>query len=137
MNKRYSMLIAVAVAVTACADTAPSQDPAPNQEQAVGNLTLNLVGADSDGREYRLRNAVFNISGQPEFPFPGFPFPYPDSGAGSSQTVSTETNPDAPVISLRVIPGNYYVNLQSTDWYLERLTGGNWERVEQAVLLSS
>lgn len=137
MKKRYSMLVAVAVGLSACADSAPTQDPAPgHEEQSVGTLSLNLLGSDSDGREYRLRNAVFGISGNPEFPFPG-PFPYPDGGAANYQTVSTETDPDLPVIALRVLPGSYYINLQSPDWYLERLSGGIWERVEQAVLISS
>lgn len=138
MKRSFSMLVAVALGMAACADAGPADEPAANEEnQELGNLTLNLVGADTDGRQYRLRNGVFGIYGSPEFPFPGFPYPPSDSGSGYSQTVSTETDPDAPLISLRVVPGQYYINLESQDWYLERQAAGGWERVAQTVLLSS
>lgn len=136
-QNRYAMLVAVALGMAACADVTPGEEPTASEEtEKVGSLSLNLVGSDTDGRQYRLRNGVFGISGYPEFSFPGFP--YVDGGLSGYQQVSTETDPDAPVISLRVVPGSYYVNLESADWYLERLqTGGTWERVEQVVLLTS
>jgi hypothetical protein len=135
MKRSLSMLVAVALGMAACADAAPSDEPAAKEDnQALGNLTLNLLGADSDGRQYRLRNGVFGIYGSPEF---GYPYPLSDGGSGYSQSVSTETDPEAPLISLRVVPGQYYINLESQDWYLERQSAGSWERVAQAVLLSS
>jgi hypothetical protein len=134
MKKAYSMLFAVALGVGACGDgdSSPlSSDIETDQNGEIGDLTLNLTGSDSDGRLYRLRNGEFYIFGYPDFPQPA------DGGfSGFETTVSTETDPDAPVITLRVVPGYYNVAFNTNSWYLERRVDDEWERVEQAVLLT-
>lgn len=132
MNKSYAMLVAATLALGACGDSGQSVEDSEGQieNDELGSLVLNLTAPDSSGREYRLRNAQFSIYGYPEYPLPPGEQPY-------SNVVSTEDDPDAPVISLRVVPGYYNVSLDSADWYLERRVDDEWERVEQAVLLSA
>lgn len=139
MKKTYGLILALALAGQACAeeDSTTDNTSAPSETAELGSLTLKLTGVDTSGRDYRLRNASFIISpGFPSFPFP-FPFPFEDASVGTSTTVSTETNPNAPVIAVELVPGNYNVNLSNPDWFLERAVGGVWQRVDQAVLLSS
>jgi hypothetical protein len=132
MNRPYSILLAVALGWGACADEGSVDDSSEKKEQQeLGSLTLNLTGSDSAGRQYRLRNATFLIWGNLDFPVP-----ISDGGFPSYQTVSTETDPDAQVISLRLVPGYYQVSMENSDWFLERSSDDTWERVEQAVLLS-
>jgi hypothetical protein len=133
MKKSYAMLFAVVLGVGACNDGTPVNESSEQLEEGeLGNLSLNLTGSDTAGRQYRLRGAQFSIWG-----YPDLPQPVSDGGFGGySTTVTTETDPNAAVITLRVVPGYYQVNLDSTSWYLERLTDMTWERVEQVALLS-
>jgi hypothetical protein len=98
-------------------------------EPKVGQLSLELLGADHAGHPYRLRNATFQISVY-------YLFTPIDSDAGDlSQTVSSDTNPNATSITTRLLPGSYFVTLED-GWFLEKVTGTGAERVEQSVLLS-
>lgn len=137
MKKTYGLIVALMLATQSCADTGTDTSTKDPQDEAaqLGNLSLNLTGVDSSGRDYRLRQATFNISSDY---FPPFPFPiFGDAGIVAPKTVSSETDPDAPVISVRLAPGSYYVTFENYGWYLERFVNGAWERVEQAVLLST
>jgi hypothetical protein len=134
--KLQALMIATALTFAAC-DSSNGQPSSNEQEpnDEVGTLALNLIGSDTDGRQYRLRSAEFLITS-----YYSEPFPIPsDGGSGSyfEQTVSSEDNLDEARISLKVVPGYYQISLTTPDWYLERNNAGTWERVEQAVLLSS
>lgn len=108
-----------------------------------------LTARDSDGDQYRLRNAVFQVTGYAYDPSLTQP-PAADDDAGvagnggtgsnpvvSSVTVSTEDNPDAEFINLTLTPGYYTVELINDSWFLERATEtGAWERVDGAELIS-
>ena len=129
--KRFCLAVATALISVSC--VVDSGDPAPDDvedqdEVQVGSLELSLTTSDSQGRQYRLRNAEFSVSNY-------YYYPYGDGGAGFHTVVSTETEPDAPSINLRLVPGQYYVSL-SGSWYIERLTPNGPERVEKTVLLS-
>jgi hypothetical protein len=131
--------LAAALMLPACADDRPAEDTAPETEQKeLGSLTLNLTGADTDGRAYRLRHADFAISSNGYYGDGDGDGDYGGDGDYESSTkiVSSETDPDAATITERLVPGYYGVSLISEDWYLERLEEGGWSRVEQAVLLS-
>ncbi len=130
MSWTKALFSAVAISFVACSSGVNDRGTDPD---ATANLALALVGSDSQGVQYRLRNAEFEIIGYPElvdFSAGGAPDNY------YSNTVSTETDPNAAVISQRVLPGIYYVTLASSDWFLEELTPRGAQRVEQAVLLS-
>jgi hypothetical protein len=134
MKTSHAMLFGIALSLAACGDGDPTPGNGPQTApESLGELELRLTGADSAGVPYRLRNAQFTIWGYPDYatgsPDGGF-FPF-------VTTVSTETDPDAPLITLRVVPGYYNVNLDSPAWYLERKADTTWERVEQAILLGS
>lgn len=142
--KHLGLAIAVSLGAVSCADGSHQsyeQSQQGEETASIGSLSLNLTGADSLGRQYRLRNASFYITSDYYYPYgemqPGFPAPFPgnDGGVGFSTTVSTEDDPDASEISLRLVPGSYFVALEG-DWYVERLTPTGPERVEQVVLLT-
>jgi len=133
--KRLRFILAVgaiggSVVVGGCvADTKPGTDEAPAEAEQIelGGLSLALTSSDSQGRAYRLRNASFTIEADYYWGY--------DAGVGPSTTVvSTETDPDADRISVRLTPGPYRVTLGG-DWYIERLSSAGAERVEQVVLL--
>lgn len=129
------LLTAVALTWVGCGEAAdgPTTEQTQQDGAATGTLALNLTSSDSDGRAYRLRNATFNVSSY-YFDFPGSS----DGGPNSfNEVISTEDDVDAPVLTLKLIPGYYDVILTNPDWYLERREAGAWERVEQAVLLTS
>lgn len=138
MKKTYGLIVALALAAQACAEEGSDTGNNDPQQEAgeLGSLSLKLTGVDTSGRDYRLRNASFTISSGFGFPFP-FPFPFADASVGTSTVVSTETSPNAPVIAVELVPGSYNVSLSNPDWFLERAVNGVWERVDQAVLLSS
>jgi hypothetical protein len=129
-------------AMMGCTDDAHVSAPAAEATavpEASGTVQLKLTGADSAGRTYRLREASFQVIGYPYFGgllLPGMPYPY-DAGSPLSELyLSTEDDPDLPMLTARVIPGQYTVSLLGSSWYLERSADSGWERVEQAVLLS-
>jgi hypothetical protein len=97
------------------------------EQKELGGLSLSLVSNDSQGRAYRLRNATFNI--QPEY------WGYDGGAAPSATVLSSESDPDAARLSVRLVPGPYRVTL-SGDWFVERLSPAGYERVEQVALLT-
>lgn len=143
--------LVIAVAATcaalhafACGSEAdPRAQTESGKKMEVGSLSLALIGADDQGTQYRLRNATFQISNYDYYPYP---YPYVGvGGAGTSdggianpsvRTVSSETNPDDPTITVPLTPGTYQVTLLNDDWYLEKLTATGAEVVPQSVLLS-
>jgi hypothetical protein len=129
--KRLLLILAAAGAIgsTGCAeDSAPeTDDPSANVEaNELGGLSLSLTSYDSQGRAYRLRNATFTI--QPSYW-------YGDGGVSAETVLSTETDPNADRLSVRLVPGQYTVYLGG-EWYIERLTASGPERVEKVALLS-
>ncbi len=128
---------------------------APKEEEA-GSLSVSLTGNDSAGTLYRLRNANFRIEGYPDYsvPFPaqggatsvagspGLAGAIAVSGGSPGQwsyyleTVSSEEDMNSPLITRRLVPGYYYVTLENSDWFIERVLPSGIEPVEQAVLLS-
>lgn len=135
--KRLTLCMLVLLGVVGCASDGGSREDIEEMpsEGEVGNLSLSLTGMDSQGRVYRLRNAEFVVSSGPYWgDWPGMPYPY-DGGTPVSTVVSTETDPDADTIRLRLVPGSYTVQLQGS-WFIERLTASGVERVQRVVLLS-
>lgn len=83
-----------------------------------GTLGMGLTATGSSGNMYRLRSAVFHITG------------------ASEVDVSSEDDLDADTIRVELQAGNYVVALEP-GWYLERSRpGGTFVRVD-ATLLSS
>lgn len=133
MKRHAYLLLAVGLGLTACTTPAAStpSEPPTQQPEELGTVSFTLTGAGSDGVQYRLRNADFRLVGYADS--------YDSDGGTSTQSqevISTESDPDAAVITRRVIPGSYYVSLLGNRWYLEKVTADGAERVEQAILLS-
>lgn len=114
---------------TSCVDDVkePTEDQPGDEQASIGGVSLSLVATDSQGRTYRLRNATFTI-------LPYYYYWATDGGA-EVQTLSTESNPTASRLSVRLLPGQYLVSLGG-DWYVERTTESGVERVQKVVLLS-
>ncbi|MGC4093791.1 MAG: hypothetical protein QM756_38990 [Polyangiaceae bacterium] len=127
---------APAVLGLVCACSGPDQDQGKS-----GSLSLALTATDSQGELYRLRSATFNINGYPDFYFASSGGEGGSSSSSSSfysETVSTESQPNQPVITRRVVPGYYYVTFDTWQpWYIEHVTADGAERVSQSVLLSA
>jgi hypothetical protein len=125
---RTVLMLALAGSALGCVGAAvPEEQERERAEDRdrVGTLAMNLTGTDARGRQYRLRNADFQV----------VPYYY-DPTLPSSTTLSSETDPDAQFIEHRFLSGYYTVSLVPGAWYLERLTPGGAERVDLAVLLS-
>lgn len=152
MRITRSYLFALAFSALGCATDgdAPSSQShdAVESDEATGTLQFKLTGVDSSGRSYRLRNARFEVVGWGDynylFPAPGLPVPdgaaVVDGGAVfpdfTQLVLDTESDPDAPFLTTKVVPGNYTINMLGGDWYIERLAERGWQPVEQVVLLS-
>jgi hypothetical protein len=116
----------VAIMATTCLACA-GQGGAKEEDGPLGKLSLNLIGSDRHGAQYRLREAEFDVTSY------GY---YPGNPNQTVIALSTETNPMAATIDQKLVSGSYNVTLSNRLWYLERLTANGPERVEQAVLLS-
>ena len=140
--KRRVLMGCLALAFVGCAESSEVDPDTP-----IGSLTLMLRGTDSSGVTYWLRNAQFEVYGWPEY----YPWPQPGggddagvaAGAGGSGSMgyyhaqfSSEDYPEDTLVTMRLVPGQYYVTLTNGDWYLERGQGDERERVEQVVLLT-
>ena len=129
MNLKALVVATLATTYLACNGQAPPpQDLEP--KGPYGTLALNLTGSDSKGRQYRLREAEFDVAPYTYY-YPGDPYQQ-----SNVITLSTEADPDAATLTARLVPGTYTVTLSNRLWYLERLTEEGYEQVEQAVLLS-
>jgi hypothetical protein len=98
----------------------------------LGTLTLPLGSHGPSGTEYRLRDAVFQISSDYYY----YEDPSGEGGAGSSghtYTVSSEDDPTASSISISVERGYYYVQLLP-GWRMEKVEGGDASEVEATLL---
>lgn len=104
------VVLASVVTLAGCGSSRTKTEP-------VGKLQMNLVGQGSDGLTYRLTNGTFQITGH------------------ASATLSTETNPDATVLSIDLPAATNYSILLEAGWALQRLEGGVW--VPQAAALIS
>jgi hypothetical protein len=102
-----------------------NQVPEGVETPELGGLSLALTSVDSQGRPYCLRNATFTISQD---------YWYYDGGVPETTVLSTEDDPNANQLTVRLVPGQYRVTLGG-DWYIERLSAGGAERVQQVVLL--
>jgi len=91
------MFVACVAQLPACS----TRDPASSNERGSGTLSLSLA-TTSQGRNYRLRQASFDISGP------------------SHSVLDNEQNPDAPSLSTQLDPGSYEITLNGP-WFLERL----------------
>ncbi|HEX5658334.1 MAG TPA: hypothetical protein VFX59_14125 [Polyangiales bacterium] len=123
-------MVAAALMCGACAADTGTEEELGEQteEETVSGLSLALTSVDTQGRAYRLRQATFTISDNAYW--------YYDGGVSTNPptVLSTESDPDADRLTVRLIPGSYQVALGG-DWYLERLGPNGPERVAQAVLL--
>ncbi|MEY4512461.1 MAG: hypothetical protein RLZZ450_4583 [Pseudomonadota bacterium] len=126
--KRLWLVLAVAI-VGGCAPEAndPQDEGVDRAEpEALGGLSLSLTSGDSRGRTYRLRNATFSIAND---------YWYYDGGVPQTTVLSTEDDPTADQLTVRLVPNSYRVTLGG-DWYIERLTANGAERIQQVVLLN-
>lgn len=130
--KRLLLVLAAAVLSSACATDsphAPEDRPYDSEANGLSGMSLSLTGTDTQGRPYRLRNATFTVD-------PAYYYYTNDGGAPPPSTVlSTETDPDATSLSVRLVPGQYAVTLGGS-WYIERLTPSGPEHVAQVVMLN-
>ena len=127
----------ISLAVSACSHETESKSQA---EVTHGSLAVALTGRDIHGRQYRLRDAEFDLYGCPDWYYGGG---YAGTGAGGtgesqciSTTLSSEDDPDSAVITKRLVPGSYNVSLRG-GWRLEEMTEQGPQPIAKAVLLSS
>jgi hypothetical protein len=95
-------------------------------EGQTGMLALKLSAKDAQGESYRLRNAVFSISG---YSYVNGQYTY------TNTSVSSETEPELPVVRASLLEGYYDVTFFDSGWYFEHVTAGGAELVEKATLL--
>lgn len=115
----------VVLATVGCADG--SQGTVPDADGPAGNLALKLSAQDSAGETYRLRNAEFQISG---YSYATGQYIY------TNTTVSSETDPERPMITTRLLEGGYSVTFNNAQpWFMEHVTPSGTEPVAKAVFL--
>jgi hypothetical protein len=135
---RTRLLCALGVLGLAACQAPATNAPTTTLDQ--GALTLSLIGVSPRGDTYRLRNAIFDVSGCPDSSNGMYPGGLGGTGGSVNQlctavSLSTEDAPDATTITQRVLPGSYTVSLRD-GWRLERLAGMTWEPVQTVVLIS-
>ena len=117
-----SLLSSSALALSGCShDRAalPADGEEPSASE-LGSVSLALVTEAADGSRYRLRGALFTIENtRSQF----------DAGVG---LVTTETDPDAQLIQVRLVAGEYAVRLLP-GWRMEQVSP---QRDVVALLLS-
>lgn len=127
--RRISLLLSLGLlSLTACGPGGAGPGSGGDSSE-YSSLEVSLTGVDPEGDLYRLRNAEFEIVSYTR---------YGDAGA-TRRVVSSEDDPDAEFIHVRLLPANYTVELLNDDWYLERREGssGQFETVDDAILLSN
>jgi hypothetical protein len=131
-NKMKTWLLVTSALLSFACSSEPGGTPGgqkPSAAEPVGELSLELLGADRAGHPYRLRNATFQIY--------TYYSSFPTDGGDQTKTVSSDADPDATTIKARLLPGSYGVTLLNTDWFLEKVTPTGGERVAKSVLLSA
>jgi len=121
-NWKYAFAAGI-VGALACSSEA---QPPVSDAEASGKLAVNLTARDDSGQQYRLRNANFVIDGYSYVTGDYVPV---------NLTVSSETAPDSPTITTKLLQGYYYVNFVNEGWYFEKLTPEGPQLVEQAIFL--
>ncbi len=139
MFRGFGSLAAAGVAFVAGLSGCASQ---PDDEAALGSISLPLAAEAQSGARYRLRNATFEIrSGYYWYDETGGGVTTGggEGGSGSSNpllTISSEDEvPDATSILVDLEQGSYNVSLLP-GWNFEKVEGGTATEVE-ATLLSS
>lgn len=89
-----------ALSMAGCASDA--SDHGSEHGENVGTLALSLTG-QTNGTTYRLRNAIFDITGP------------------TNVSLSSETDPNAAILAATLSTGGYSINLES-GWSLEKVT---------------
>src|SRR5690242_5223933 len=111
ITQRGWMTLLLPLIAAAC-----SQTSIPEDGSKVGSLSLSLTGTDPHGISYRLSSAEFEVTGCPDY----FPSGVGGSGAGAGgqagsncidMVLRSDDNPDAAVITQRLLPGYYNVQL--------------------------
>jgi hypothetical protein len=102
--------ILAGLAFTACGDV-------PVDSAPTGSMRMALVASGPDGVSYRLRNALFDISGP------------------TALSLDSESDPDASVLATSVPAGSYQIGLED-GWYVEQIDSGRVLTVN-AVLMSA
>lgn len=110
-----------------CGNSAQGGSDAPTER--TGQLALPLVTQGASGVSYRLRDATFTIRSYGGFGSGGSG----GSGPGQVITVSSETHPDDPTISVSLEEGQYFVEL-SPGWHFEKITPEGSIPVEATLL---
>jgi hypothetical protein len=137
ITQRGWMTLLLPLIAAAC-----SQTSIPEDGSKVGSLSLSLTGVDPHGISYRLSSAEFEVSGCPDYfqsSVAGFGAGSGGGGQGGSNCIDmvlrSDDNPDSAVITQRLLPG--YYNVQLLDgWTIEQLTAAGPTPVAKAVLLS-
>jgi hypothetical protein len=101
------------LSLTGCAS---HDDARGEQEGSYGTVVLSLTG-QTNGTTYRLRQAVFEVTGP------------------TNTTLNSESDPNGAVLAATLSTGGYLIALQS-GWFLERLNGMTAEPVD-ATLVSA
>lgn len=144
-----SALCGVLLVVGACGETS---GPAAVSGDKRGLLTLGLVGTSPTGDKFRLRHASFDVFGCGDnyrhYPAGtagtvALPSSTATAAAGTgvafqectSFTLSSDDDPDAVTLSMRMKPGYYTVTLNGA-WSLEEASEAGWAPAS-AVLLSA
>lgn len=137
--------MALSTSLFACGHEGGDDGSNVKSVKPIGAIQMALTARDSDGVQYRLRNAQFEVNGYASASDLQPPAADEDAGVAgnggaagsasnpptSSTTVSTESDPNAEFITLQLRPGYYTVELINDDWYLERATvTGAWETVD-------
>ena len=130
MKKAWMGMMIAGALLAGVVSCAGETGEAPAEDEVTGQLAVNLIGTDSQGRLYRLRDANFDVIGQYFYDQPTPPLEQ------RQFTLSTETEPDAEFLDRRVLAGQYLVTLRN-GWFMERLSDDGFERVEKVVLLAS
>lgn len=103
--------------------------PEAGDEGQNGTLALMLSATDAQGESYRLRNAEFSISG---YSYVSGQYVY------TNTTVSSETDPELPVVRALLLEGYYDVTFNdASGWYFEHVTPAGAEPVEKSTLLGA
>jgi hypothetical protein len=110
------LVLAVGAGTLSLAGCASHDDAAGENEGSYGTVVLSLTG-QTNGTTYRLRQAVFEVTGP------------------TNTTLNSESDPNGAVLAATLSTGAYLITLQD-GWFLERLTGMTAEPVD-ATLISS